>query len=299
VNADAISWTHGLALCCEPCGWSGPPALLWDGCERCGGPLQTTYAGDQRLPIAAAARTDLGLRTTPLVLSRSTAATYLKLESANPTGSHKDRFHAVTSALARLAGARGVVTTSTGNHGVSCAAHAARDGLAFRRLVAVAESRNEIDVLFAGALGGLNHGAHAGAIDRHRLFAKDVLAGLNCCLQMHRPKAGGRGQEDDIDAIDDILVRVETGRTPIGRDIDFLGEFVAQIALDCGEALFDLVRKRIGHGDELDIGIRGQGVLGGGGAAPAAADQTYAERVATGGMCRQLTGRGQGCRGCD
>jgi threonine synthase len=130
VNADAISWTHGLALCCEPCGWSGPPALLWNGCERCGGPLQTTYAGDQRLPIAPGARTDLGLRTTPLVVSRSMAATYLKLESGNPTGSHKDRFHAVTSALARLAGARGVVTTSTGNHGVSCAAHAARDGLA-------------------------------------------------------------------------------------------------------------------------------------------------------------------------
>jgi threonine synthase len=56
-------------------------------------------------------------------------STYLKLESGNPTGSHKDRFHAITSALARLAGAHGVVTVSTGNHGVSCAAHAARDQL--------------------------------------------------------------------------------------------------------------------------------------------------------------------------
>ena len=35
----------------------------------------------------------------------------------------------MTSALARLGGALGVVTASTGNHGVSCAAHAARDGL--------------------------------------------------------------------------------------------------------------------------------------------------------------------------
>jgi threonine synthase len=129
VNARAIPWTPGLGLRCSACDWTGPPELRFDGCERCRAPLETTYADGAHTPIPLDARTDLGLRTTPLVLCRSAAATFLKLESGNPTGSHKDRFHALTSALARLGGARGIVTASTGNHGVSCAAHAARDGL--------------------------------------------------------------------------------------------------------------------------------------------------------------------------
>jgi threonine synthase len=129
VNSQAIPWTPGLGLRCSDCDWSGPPELRFDGCERCHAPLETTYAKGAGTPIPAEARTDLGLRTTPLVPCRSAPATFLKLESENPTGSHKDRFHAVTSALARLGGAQGIVTASTGNHGVSCAAHAARDGL--------------------------------------------------------------------------------------------------------------------------------------------------------------------------
>jgi threonine synthase len=129
VNSQAIPWTPGLGLRCSACDWTGPPELRFDGCERCHAPLETTYANGTHMPIAPDARTDLGLRTTPLALSRSAPGTFLKLESANPTGSHKDRFHAVTSALARLGGAAGIVTASTGNHGVSCAAHAARDCL--------------------------------------------------------------------------------------------------------------------------------------------------------------------------
>jgi threonine synthase len=129
VSAFSIPWTEGLGLRCSACDWTGPPGLRFDGCPACAGTLETTYASGVHLPIAPADRTDLGLRPTPLVAGRTVPAAFLKLESANPTGSHKDRFHAVTSALARLGGAQGVVTASTGNHGVSCAAHAARDGL--------------------------------------------------------------------------------------------------------------------------------------------------------------------------
>jgi threonine synthase len=129
MNADAIPWTPGLGLRCSNCDWSGPPGLRFDGCEVCGAPLETTYANGVHTPIAAEDRTDLGLRPTPLIRARSAPASYLKLESGNPTGSHKDRFNSLTSALARLGGAQGIVTASTGNHGVSCAAHAARDGL--------------------------------------------------------------------------------------------------------------------------------------------------------------------------
>ena len=129
VNSKAIPWTPGLGLRCSACDWTGPPELRFDGCERCHAPLETTYADGVHMPIPLDARTDLGIRATRLVPCRSAPATFLKLESENPTGSHKDRFHAVTSALARLSGAAGIVTASTGNHGVSCAAHAARDCL--------------------------------------------------------------------------------------------------------------------------------------------------------------------------
>ena len=129
MNSHAIPWTPGLGLRCSACDWTGPPELRFDGCERCHAPLETTYANSAHTPIPLDARTDLGLQATPLVLCRSAPATFLKLESENPTGSHKDRFHAVTSALARLGGGQGIVTASTGNHGVSCAAHAARDSL--------------------------------------------------------------------------------------------------------------------------------------------------------------------------
>ena len=99
------------------------------GCPDCGHPLETTYPADAswRLPLPAGSLTDLGRTVTPLVSVPDDPATLLKLESRNPTGSHKDRFHMICAAIARTAGAPGVFTTSTGNHGVSCAAHAARE----------------------------------------------------------------------------------------------------------------------------------------------------------------------------
>lgn len=54
---------------------------------------------------------------------------YLKDESQNPTWSHKDRLNRLTVGAAVRAGADGVVAASTGNHGASAAAHAARNNL--------------------------------------------------------------------------------------------------------------------------------------------------------------------------
>ncbi|MBA2519570.1 MAG: pyridoxal-phosphate dependent enzyme, partial [Chloroflexia bacterium] len=54
---------------------------------------------------------------------------WLKHEACSLTGSHKDRFHAVTARVARRLGSRGIVASSTGNHGVAAAAHAAAAGL--------------------------------------------------------------------------------------------------------------------------------------------------------------------------
>jgi threonine synthase len=82
------------------------------------------------LPIDPTAKISLGEGGTPLLRTPDDGApTWLKVEGQNPTGSHKDRFHAVAAAIARNLGAPAVVTSSTGNHGAASAAYAARAGL--------------------------------------------------------------------------------------------------------------------------------------------------------------------------
>lgn len=146
--ADSISWTPGYELVCLACDTRHAPDFAFRGCASCGqGLLVGSYAPfecghdtdlstramalrEKRLPIARTSLTDLGQQPTPL-LEIETAGhnLLLKLESHNPTGSHKDRLHALSSALARQAGFTGVVSSSTGNHGLACAAYAARAGL--------------------------------------------------------------------------------------------------------------------------------------------------------------------------
>lgn len=54
---------------------------------------------------------------------------FIKDESRNPTWSHKDRLNRCTASAAVGAGAPGTVAASSGNHGASAAAYAARAGL--------------------------------------------------------------------------------------------------------------------------------------------------------------------------
>ncbi|WP_374685533.1 pyridoxal-phosphate dependent enzyme [Promineifilum sp.] len=54
---------------------------------------------------------------------------YIKDESRNPTGSHKDRLNLCTVSAAVHSGAPGVTVASSGNHGAAAAAYAARVGL--------------------------------------------------------------------------------------------------------------------------------------------------------------------------
>ena len=75
-------------------------------------------------------RLTLGEGNTPLIESRFFRRRYhrrvlLKNEAANPTWSHKDRFHSVAATMARADGFRVIAGTSTGNHGISAAAYAA------------------------------------------------------------------------------------------------------------------------------------------------------------------------------
>ncbi|HEX7123419.1 MAG TPA: pyridoxal-phosphate dependent enzyme [Gemmatimonadaceae bacterium] len=87
------------------------------------------------LPVAAEHRVSLGEGDTPLVkLERfgkriGVPELYVKDESRNPTWSYKDRLCAVAVAKAAEAGAGVITVASTGNHGASTAAYAARAGL--------------------------------------------------------------------------------------------------------------------------------------------------------------------------
>jgi len=54
---------------------------------------------------------------------------YVKDESGNPTWSHKDRLNLCTVSAAVASGAPGIAVASSGNHGASAAAYAARAGL--------------------------------------------------------------------------------------------------------------------------------------------------------------------------
>ncbi|MFE7526857.1 pyridoxal-phosphate dependent enzyme [Kitasatospora sp. NPDC057542] len=69
----------------------------------------------------------LGEGATPLV--EIEPGVYVKDESRNPTWSHKDRLNRCTTSAAVGVGAPGLAVASSGNHGASAAAYAARAGL--------------------------------------------------------------------------------------------------------------------------------------------------------------------------
>jgi threonine synthase len=141
-------WSPLASLECLSCGRETAIGPEWTGCTSCGGPLVVAYAGialpfearnleenaaylaSALLPIDGETLLDLGQGSTPLVAAPTLGVrTWLKNEGQNPTGSHKDRFHAVSEAIAVELGYRNVVASSTGNHGASCAAFAAVGGL--------------------------------------------------------------------------------------------------------------------------------------------------------------------------
>jgi threonine synthase len=99
----------------------------------------------------------LGEGGTPLIASArlakwvgTRAPILLKDESRNPTWSHKDRLnYCITSAAAAI-NAKGIAVASSGNHGVSAAAYAARAG--FRCVVITSPSAQPAFLHFLKAL---------------------------------------------------------------------------------------------------------------------------------------------------
>src|SRR5271155_445543 len=144
------------SLRCRECGREFPVAAL-HVCDYCFGPLEVAYdyeriaATVSRERIAAGPRTiwryrdllpvtdehpvDLGAGFTPLVRADRLAAElglgelWIKDDTANPTGSFKDRVVSVALTKARQLGFKVAACASTGNLANSVAAHAARAGM--------------------------------------------------------------------------------------------------------------------------------------------------------------------------
>lgn len=143
-------------LRCRECGRAYPAEAL-HVCDYCFGPLEVTYdyerigatvtreriASGPRtiwrygdlLPVADANPVDLGAGFTPLVRADRLAAElglgelWIKDDTANPTGSFKDRVVSVALTKARQLGFKVAACASTGNLANSVAAHAARAGM--------------------------------------------------------------------------------------------------------------------------------------------------------------------------
>jgi threonine synthase len=123
--ADDLFWGCGACGVSAPLTVADPPPqltglMVGDAVREARCTFSRGFAGiDIRAPMS-----------TPMTAAPTFGAgVFLKHEAFSLTGSHKDRFHAVAARVALALGARGIVASSTGNHGVSAAAHAAAAGL--------------------------------------------------------------------------------------------------------------------------------------------------------------------------
>ena len=143
-------------LRCRECARPYPAEAL-HVCDYCFGPLEVVYDYDALratvtraqiesgpatiwryaplLPVVDGTPIDLGAGWTPLVRADRLAAElglgelWIKNDTANPTGSFKDRVVSVALTKARQLGFKVAACASTGNLANSVAAHAARAGM--------------------------------------------------------------------------------------------------------------------------------------------------------------------------
>jgi threonine synthase len=147
-NGQPVSFNRRASVVCLHCGRTARPGHVFAGCEVCGiaAPMTMAYQPSPRRDLAPRAAAREARRAfaplspvaagfpvrppTPLVAApRFGPGVFIKNEADSLTASHKDRYHAVAACVARLLRAPGIVTSSTGNHGASAAAHAAAVGL--------------------------------------------------------------------------------------------------------------------------------------------------------------------------
>src|SRR5271163_3143887 len=172
-----VDFVSGLR--CRECG-RGYPAEALHVCDFCFGPLGVTYdyervaaaisresiaAGPRTiwryaelLPVSDAAPVDLGAGFTPLVRADRLAAElglgelWIKDDTANPTGSFKDRVVSVALTKARQLGFKVAACAATGNLANSVAAHAARAGM--ESVVLIPHDLEQAKIVTTAVYGG-------------------------------------------------------------------------------------------------------------------------------------------------
>src|ERR1700676_3096318 len=193
-----VDFVTGLG--CRGCQRAFPAEAL-HVCDYCFGPLEVAYdyeriaatvsreriaAGPRSiwryrdlLPVVDEAPVDLGAGFTPLVRADRLAAElglgelWIKDDTANPTGSFKDRVVSVALTKARELGFKVASCASTGNLANSVAAHAARAGM--QSVVFIPYDLEPAKVVTTAVYGGLLVAVEGNYDDVNRLCAE--LAG--------------------------------------------------------------------------------------------------------------------------
>ena len=188
---------HVTGLRCRECGREFPAEAL-HVCDFCFGPLEVAYdyeaiaaavsreriaAGPRSiwryrelLPVADAAPVELGAGFTPLIRADRLAAElglgelWIKDDTANPTGSFKDRVVSVALTKARQLGFKVAACASTGNLANSVAAHAARAGMA--SVVLIPSNLEAAKVTMTAVYGGTVVAVEGTYDDVNRLCAE-------------------------------------------------------------------------------------------------------------------------------
>jgi hypothetical protein len=92
-----------------------------------------------------------------------------------------------------------------------------------------AKTRNDRKILSLRFGGSGEDRADARRVHRHRLLAKDMLAGFDRRFEMHRTKARRRREQHNINtAIDYLLIGVEPHELVFGRNFDFVAVHLLQ-----------------------------------------------------------------------
>jgi threonine synthase len=188
---------HVTSLRCRECGRAFPVEAL-HVCDYCFGPLEVDYDYERiaatvtreriaqgprtiwryadLLPVADDRPVDLGAGFTPLVRADRLAAElglgelWIKDDTANPTGSFKDRVVSVALTKARQLGFKVAACASTGNLANSVAAHAARAGMA--SVVLIPHDLETAKVTMTAVYGGTVVAVEGSYDDVNRLCAE-------------------------------------------------------------------------------------------------------------------------------
>jgi hypothetical protein len=101
------------------------------------------------------------------------------------------------------------------------------------------------------------------------LFHEDVFALANGFLKMNRTETRRRRQDHDVGEGDGVLVGVEADEFVFFGHVDFVGVLFFEVL----KAAVEAVAEGVTHGDDFGFAVGGKGLIGGAGAAAAAADE--------------------------